>query len=133
MVVQMKLPDCLKRRDILYGTDTSEKDAEHYGYLYLEAGRHNDAVEFFGRARCIEALERLRQTALAQGDFFVFARAVEFLELEDIGEDWLRLGEHAMREGKYQFGLQAFEKAGDSDGIRNARQKLDEILCVRED
>lgn len=77
-----KLPDPLKRRDILYGKDTPAEVLREYGDLYLRDGKPNDAVEFFGRARHTEGLRRIRQMAMDEGDLFLFSRAMEFLQDE---------------------------------------------------
>jgi tetratricopeptide (TPR) repeat protein len=121
-----KLPDPLKRRDILYGKNTPAEVLREYGDLYLHEGKPNDAVEFFGQACYKEGLQRIRQMAIEEGDLFLFSRAAEFLQEEISPEDWKKLGKKALEQGKYLFALKCFEKIGDRAGIEETRKKLGE-------
>ena len=121
-----KLPDPLKRRDVLYGQNTSAEVLREYGDLYLHEGKPNDAVEFFGQACYKEGLQRIRQMAIEEGDLFLFSRATEFLQEEVSPEDWRKVGKQALDQGKYLFALKCFEKIGDREGIEETRKKLDE-------
>jgi len=127
-----KLPDHLKRRDVLYGKNTPAEVLREYGDLYLNEGKPNDAVEFFGQACYKEGLQRIRQMALEEGDLFLFSRATEFLQEEVSPEEWRKLGRKALEQGKYLFALKCFEKIGDRAGIEEARKKLDETMQGQE-
>jgi hypothetical protein len=123
-----KLPDPLKRRDILYGQNTPAEVLREYGDLYLHEGKPNDAVEFFGQACYKEGLRRIRQMAMEEGDLFIFSRATEFLQEEVSPEDWRKLGKKALEKGKYLFALKCFEKIGDREGIHEIRERLGEQI-----
>jgi len=123
-----KLPDPLTRRDILYGKNTPAESLREYGDLYLRDGRPNDAVEFFGQARYTEGLRRIRQMAMDEGDLFLFSRAAEFLQEEVSADDWRKLGNKALELGKHLFALKCFEKIGDREGIKRARERLGETI-----
>ena len=127
-----KLPDPLKRRDVLYGQNTPAKVLRDYGDLYLNEGKLNDAVEFFGQACCKEGLQRIRQMAIEEGDLFLFSRATEFLQEEVPSEEWRTLGTKALEQGKYLFALKCFEKIGDREGIEETRKKLEETTQGQE-
>jgi tetratricopeptide (TPR) repeat protein len=127
-----KLPDALKRRDILYGKGTSAEVLREYGDLYLREGKPNDAVEFFGQACYKEGLRRICQMAVEEGDLFLFSRAAEFLQEEVSPEEWRKLGKKALEKGKYLFALKCFEKIGDREGIAEARKKLEEPMQGKE-
>jgi tetratricopeptide (TPR) repeat protein len=126
------LPDPLKRRDILYGRNTPPEVLREYGDLYLNEGRPNDAVEFFGQACYKEGLQRIRQVASEEGDLFLFSRAAEFLQEEVSPQDWSMLGKKALEKGKYLFALKCFEKTGDRAGIEETRKKLEEMTQGQE-
>ncbi len=123
-----KLPDSLKRRDILYGQNTPAEVLREYGDLYLHEGKPNDAVEFFGQASYKEGLQRTRRMAMEEGDLFLFSRATEFLQEEVPAGDWRKLGRKALEKGKYLFALKCFEKIGDREGIHETREKLGEQI-----
>jgi tetratricopeptide (TPR) repeat protein len=122
-----KLPDSLKRRDILYGQNTPAEVLREYGDLYLHEGKLNDAVEFFGQGHYKEGLQGIRRMAMEEGDLFLFSRATEFLQEEVSAEDWKKLGRKALEKGKYLFALKCFEKIGDKEGIEETRKKRDEM------
>jgi hypothetical protein len=119
-----KLPDPLKRRDVLYGKNTPSEVLREYGDLYLNEGKPNDAVEFFGQAGYQEGLQRIRQMAIEEGDLFLFSRAAEFLQEEVSPEEWSKVGKKALEHGKYLFALKCFEKIGDRAGIEETRKSL---------
>jgi hypothetical protein len=127
-----KLPDPLKRRDILYGKNIPAEILREYGDLYLHEGKPNDAVEFFGQACYKEGLQRIRQMAIEEGDLFLFSRATEFLQEEVSPDDWRKVGKRALEHGKYLFALKCFEKIGDRAGIEESRKKLEETIRVQE-
>jgi hypothetical protein len=121
-----KIPDPLKRRDVLYGQNTPAEVLKEYGELYLHEGKTNDAVEFFGQACYKEGLQRIRQMAIEEGDLFLFSRAIEFLQEEVSPEEWRKVGTKALEHGKHHFALRCFEKIGDREGIEKTREKLKE-------
>jgi tetratricopeptide (TPR) repeat protein len=123
-----KLPDPLKRRDILYGQNTTAEVLREYGDLYLHEGKPNDAVEFFGQACYKEGLRHIRQMAMQEGDLFLFSRATDFLQEEVSPEDWRKLGKKALERGKYLFALKCFEKIGDREGIHETRERQGEQI-----
>ena len=127
-----KLPDPLKRRDILYGKNTSAEILREYGDLYLQEGKPNDAVEFFGQACYKEGLQRIRHMAIEEGDLFLFSRTTEFLQEEVSPEEGRKVGKKALEKGKYLFALKCFEKIGDREGIEETRKKLDEMIQGQE-
>ena len=127
-----KLPDPLKRRDILYGKNIPAELLREYGDLYLHEGKPNDAAEFFGQACYKEGLQRIRQMAIEEGDLFLFSRATEFLQEEVSPDDWRKVGKRALEHGKYLFALKCFEKIGDRAGIEESRKKLEETIRVQE-
>ena len=128
-----KLPDPLKRRDILYGQNSSAEVLREYGDLHLYEGKPNDAVEFFGQACYKEGLQRIRHMAMEEGDLFLFSRAMEFLQEEVFPEDWRKLGKKALEQGKHLFALKCFEKIGDREGIQETRKRMGGPIKDEED
>ena len=127
-----KLPSPLTRRDILYGKATPAAVLQEYGELYLREGKPNDAVQFFEQAGYAEGLRRICTMAIAEGDFFLFSRAKEFLHEDASPEEWRKLGSNAMEKGKFRFALTCFEKIGDREGAADARGKDAELMQGKE-
>ena len=121
-----KLPDPLRRREILYGRDTPREVLIEHGDLYAAEGRWNDAVEFYGRAEHQEGLLRIKGIALKEGDYFLFSQVMEFLgNPED--EGWREVGRAAEEKGKLQFALKAYERCRDTEGVARVKEKIRKI------
>lgn len=124
-MAKAKLLDPLKRRVVLYGKDTPREVLIHYGDLYLEAGRPNDAVEFYGRAGDRERLLKIKDLALETGDAFLLGQVEAFLGEEFPEEVWGELGRRAKELGKYAFAQKAFARAGDVEALREVQDIMD--------
>jgi len=119
-----KLPDPLKRREILYGRDTPREALIQYGDLYRNEGRLNDAVEFYGMAGYREGLMELKEVAVQRGDFFLLQQVAGFLDDEIPPEVWRDLGRRALQEGKLSFAQKAFAQAGDLEALREVQETI---------
>jgi len=126
MKLKKSLPDPLKRREILYGKNTPREVLIHYGDLYYEAGRLNDAVEFYGMANHREALLKLRDLALEEGDFFLFQQVTEFLRESVTNNTWRILGQNALNKGKFSFAWKAFSQAEDMEALKEIEKMMRE-------
>jgi len=126
MKLKKSLPDPLKRREILYGKNTPREVLIHYGDLYYEVGRLNDAVEFYGMANHREALLKLRDLALEEGDFFLFQQATEFLRESVTNNTWRILGQNALNKGKFSFAWKAFSQAEDMEALKEIEKMMRE-------
>ncbi len=122
-----RLPDPLKRREILYGKGTPTEVLIEYGKLYLEEGRLNDAVEFFGVAGFKEGLMEMKELAIKEGDYFLLERVFEFLGEEGGKEEWLSLGKRALELEKFVFAKKAFAKAGDLEAMKEVEKLQREV------
>lgn len=122
-----RLPDPLKRREILYGKGTPAEVLIEYGKLYLEEGRLNDAVEFFGMAGFKEGLMEIKELALKEGDYFLLEKVFEFLGEEGKKEDRISLGRRALELGMFSFAKKAFAKAGDVEAMKEVEKLQREV------
>lgn len=121
----VKLLDPLERRLVLYGKDTPRETLCYYGDLYLEAGRLNDAVEFYGRAGHKEGLLRIKEIALQTGDAFLLEQVEAFLG-EGIPDGvWIELGIRAKKLGKYSFAQKAFARAREVEALREVQEIME--------
>ena len=67
---EIRLPGPLKRRDILYGPETTPEKLVEYGRAYEEAGRLDDALQFYEQAGDRAGLARVKEGAFELGDAF---------------------------------------------------------------
>jgi hypothetical protein len=103
----VELPDPLKRRDILYGSNTPKETLVEYGAAYEEQGLIDDALQFYSEAKDQAGLKRIKTKALDVADAFLLkavARALPELVSED---DWKQMISVAEKLGKELYAEQA--------------------------
>lgn len=110
-----RLPDPLHKREVLYAEGTPPEELTALGKRFEEEGLPMDALDFYAQARSRPDLERLGDTALDQGDFFVYRRCALALARTPSPDQWRRLAENARRLGKEAFARHAEVEAGDRD------------------
>ena len=102
----VELPDPLRRREILYG-DTPKETLVAYGLAYEEAGRIDDALQFYVQAADRQAVGRIKNKALDAADAFLL-KAVARAFPDMVGEgDWKMLIASAEKLGKELYAEQA--------------------------
>jgi len=124
----MALLNPLKKGIVLYGDDShqpaSVADLIEYGKVYVEQGRLNDSLDFYGQAGFDEGIEEVSRRALDEGDYFLFHRACVLTGREPDTRELTALAENALKAKRLVFARQAFEAAGDKKGIKRAEDEL---------
>lgn len=115
---RQELPDYKEKQRILHLDRTQPATLSALGDRYLAAGRIADAVECFGRGNDAGKLRAIMARAEEEGDVQFFLQAVKALGREATQEEWSRLGEQALRRGRLTFARHAFEKSGNTEGLR---------------
>ena len=103
----VKLPDPMRRRDILYGSDTPPETLAEYGEAYEQLGQFDEALQFYSQGRIMDGLKRMKAKAHELGNAFmmkVIAKSAPELVGED---DWKNLIDAAARLGKEAYAAQA--------------------------
>jgi len=125
----MTLLNPLKKGLLLYGDASQEPRSAaalvEYGNAYQEAGRPNDALDFYSQAGYEEGIEEIARGAQQEGDYFLFHRAAVLTGKEPETGDLKALAENALKKGWLVFARQAFEAAGDKKGIKRVEGELD--------
>jgi tetratricopeptide (TPR) repeat protein len=119
---RQELPDYKEKQRILYLDRTQPAALSALGDRYLAAGRIADAVECFGRGNDADKLRAVLTRAEEEGDVQFFLQAVKALGREATQEEWNRLGEQAHRRGRLTFARHAFEKSGNTEGLRQVHE-----------
>lgn len=124
----MALLNPLKKGLVLYGDASHEPssaaDLIEYGKAYVEQGRPNDALDFYGQAGFNEGIEDISRRAVGEGDYFLFRRASVLIGREPDARELITLAENALKTGHLVFARQAFEAAGDKKGLKRAEDEL---------
>ena len=106
------LLSCLEKRDLLNQSPVSVSKLMEWGKDYEEAGFPHDAADFYERAGGSEALERLLDLAVSEGDAFLFGRTLKALGREAAKEQWAAVAKRAGELGKLTLAGQARSKMG---------------------
>jgi hypothetical protein len=109
------LPDPLRKREILYSSDTPAEELTALGRAFLDKGLPMDALDCFAEARSRPDLEDLLERAIQDGDYFVLRRCALALGRKPSGEERKRLAVRARELGKEAFATAA-EKADGPSG-----------------
>lgn len=130
MAGKTRLPDPLKKRDLLYAQETPKgADFVGIGDAFADNGRYLEAVQFYLRGEAPEKAVRLKLKAIEGGDAALLLAIESFTDGGVEASDWAQLASIAMREGKFTAAAEAYEKAGKPEEAEKAREKLSEILA----
>ena len=92
--------DFLKRCSIL---SEDKKDLSKYKSLalfYEEKRRLYDALQLYAKMKDKEAMERIKELALKEGDLFLYEQIVKALDITPAIDEYKRLAAFAMEKGK---------------------------------
>lgn len=103
--------------------DLTPDEANRYGDLFLSAGKFAPAMMFYERSKDAGRLARVKKEALQLGDAFLLHWLTRIAPDLVAEAEWREAGERAMREGKFLFARDCFEKAGDADRAQAAREE----------
>jgi len=84
-----KLPDPIRKRDILFSERTTPAEISEYGHLFLKEELYWDAVEFFGGAGDEEGLKQVREAGIEIADAYLLRRVARQMPKLVKPEDWL--------------------------------------------
>ncbi|PKN34225.1 MAG: hypothetical protein CVU61_09790 [Deltaproteobacteria bacterium HGW-Deltaproteobacteria-19] len=117
-----ELPDYKEKQRVLYLVKTAPAALSALGDRYLAAGRIADAIECFGLGNDTDKLRTILALAEEEGDVQFFLQVLKALNREATREEWNRLGEQALRRGRLMFARHAFEKSGNTEGLRQVHE-----------
>lgn len=115
----MKRMSCLEKRSLLNRSAVSVDELIAGGRFYEEQGLVHDAVDFYERAEATEELQRLIDSALEDGDFFLFNRLNRLLKRSPREDEWRRLAMRAKELGKDGFAEQAGAMLTADDAVQD--------------
>jgi len=122
------IPNYLEKRRLLYSKGTSPEELKELGDLFLRHDHLNDAIDFYEKARYREGLEEIGRLSRDIGDFFLFRRVVDLLNLEVTAKEWETLGDRAMEFGRFQDARKAYRMSQNSRKL----QMVEEAICPKE-
>lgn len=99
--------DCMSLRRLLNSKDSSPEKYIAAGRELAENGSLSDAVDFLAKAGNEEDLEKIMETAIEEGDFFLYGRIVKALGRKAGEFELQRILDNADKLGKSSFAAQA--------------------------
>ena len=117
------LPHYKKKQQLLHAKDAKPGDLRRQGEEFLQAGWLSDAIDFFGKAGDQNSLEKIRDITIAEGDVFLFRRALKAMDATAEEDQWKELADRALELEKLQFAREAYRMAGD----RKSLDKVDRL------
>jgi hypothetical protein len=117
-------PGLTRKRKILFSPKTQPEKMLATGQQFMEAGRYDDALEFFQRAEAHDLTRRIAEDAMQAGNTPLYMRAKKVLG-EDISEDeWNTLAETAERAGMFSAAWLAHSQAGHAEEAARLRDRM---------
>ena len=127
-----KIPDSVKKRDILYGDSTDPDELSELGGLYLAEERFWEAVEFYDAAKDDTGIAKVKNAGIEMADSYLLRR-LEKMEIGNVTEsDRLSLAENALTAEKIRDAIEGFERGGQSERAEDLRSSLNQIEEVSE-
>ena len=115
MAASPDLPDEEHVRQLTADPNLTADDAVRYGNQFLDAGKFAEALMFFERNKDSKSLDRLKTEAIKTGDAFVLQGIVRLDPNAVPDVEWRQCGDEAMRQQKYVFARDCYQKSGDEE------------------
>ena len=109
-MAKKKIPGPLERR-LLIEKSMPEAQSLRIAEAYLEAGRAVEAIVFLEKADAKDQLAELRESAVREGDAFLFRSAAEACERAASCDEWAALAAAAEQAGKDCYAVEARRQA----------------------
>ena len=118
-----QIPGPIQKRDILFGVKKASPSQLSEIASELETlGWISDAADFYKRAESTEALEKLKQAAILEGNTFLLTKICRFLGSTDSMQGFLReCARNAEGQQKFRYALKAYELLEDVDNSERIR------------
>lgn len=104
---------CLEKRELLNRSVVSLDVLKARGEHYEELNLVHDAVDLYEKAGANDALRKLLNVAVEEGDTFLFRRLCRILKYQPGEEEWLSLARQADALGKQAFAAEASRECGE--------------------
>ncbi len=115
MAKKQEIPGFTTKRKLLFGEKTKPEKMRATGEFFMDAGRMDDALEFFERCDAQDLTRRVARQAMEEGNVPLYMRAMKILK-EDAGpDDWRRLAANAEKAGAFATAMGAYRNAGLED------------------
>jgi hypothetical protein len=122
MVQKRELPGFYPKRKLLFGAKTSRERLREMGEAFMDAGRYDDALEFFGQCGAEQPARKIAELAMQAGNVPLYMRAKRVLAEQISEEEWTQIAAHAERAGAFSMAYVAHSKAGHEEEAARVRR-----------
>jgi len=129
MAKNQDLPGFYEKRKILFSERTSPEKMRRTGQMFMEAGRYDDALEFFQRCEAEDLVRRIAAEAMEDGNTPLYMRAKKVLGEQVSESEWTGLAAAAERAATPTMAHLAHRQAGHEEEaarLRAAAPRLEE-------
>lgn len=130
MAKSKDLPAFREKRKALFSDKVSPEKKQAAGKRFMEAGRFDDALEFFSRASAQQDVQRIARHAIEAGDAPLFLRAKVVLKEQPTEQELSALASAAEAAGRKSMASVAHAVAGHE---QEAERLLAEALGTGEE
>ena len=123
------LPEFAEKRELLYSDDVPMERVKEVGRQFMAEELFNDALEFFERARSVEDVRTVADTARDIGDTAVWLRCKRILGEEPDRETLLTIAAAAEELKKYSFAIEAWRRLGDEEQVERLRALFEAVTA----
>ncbi len=118
------LPDLYPKRKLLFGARTPPERLRETGQRFMEAGRYDDALEFFQRADAKELTRKVARIAMETGNTPLYMRAKRVLREATSEQEWTQIARAAERAGLHSAAFLAHKQAGHEEEAERLRRLI---------
>jgi len=131
MVKKGRIPWALEKRALLY--ERTDTDFKYWGDFMFEKERYADALDFYITGEVEDGIERMKEFAIAEGDYYILARIEDKFNGRVKEEEWIKAAEAAVEKGRFADATWLYEKADDQRAMREAAERAGIELPVEEE
>ena len=122
MAKKRDLPGFYEERKLLFDPKASADRKRRAGEAFMEAGRYDEALDFFERCGATDQVRQVAAKALAAGNTPLFMRAKRILREEVTDREWSQVAAAAEHRGAYTMAYVAHLKAGHEQEAARLRE-----------
>jgi hypothetical protein len=126
------LPGFYQKRKILFGAKTAPAKMRETGKLFMDAGRYDDALEFFERCSADDLARQIAAMAMKAGDTALYMRAKKVLKEQISDQEWAAVAANAEKAGAHTMAYVAHLRAGHEEEAARLRAVIGAAGGVQE-
>ncbi len=113
----------IKKRDLLHSEKSSKEMLAKVGREFFALERYSDALDFFEKAKDLNALNEIKQLAVKNGDTFLLSRLDRFDRNLVSRDEWNAAAVKAQETGRESMSNFAVKRLAAADAATNQKSE----------